>query len=160
MNKAILTTAAMGALLATGGCTIFGKTDGASGGPDEFRVVTKAPLSVPPEYSLRPPAAGTTVPAEADLSRAPVAAAFGTTIGADASASERALVSAAGANATNPLIRSVVDYEEAGTVRKSRGDADTILTYREDGTVDDQATGGAAVTIARGKGEKTKLPGT
>ncbi|MGB3625817.1 MAG: DUF3035 domain-containing protein [Henriciella sp.] len=159
MKKAILTTAAMGALLASGGCSIFGNNGGPAG-PDEFRVVTKAPLSVPPEYSLRPPAAGTSVPAEADPSRAPVAAAFGTTIGEDASAVERALVEAAGANAVNPMIRSVIDYEEAGTVRKTRDDADQILTYQGDGTVDDNATGNEAVTIARGSGERIKLPGT
>ena len=26
--------------------------------PDEFRVVTKAPLTLPPDFSLRPPAPG------------------------------------------------------------------------------------------------------
>ncbi|WP_300376008.1 DUF3035 domain-containing protein [Henriciella sp.] len=158
MRRAILTMTAMGALLAAGGCSMFGNSG--PSGPDEFRVVTKAPLSVPPEYSLRPPAAGTSVPAEADPSRAPVSAAFGTSIGADASAVERALVSAAGANAVSPTIRSVVDYEQSGTVRKSREDADQIIGYRGDGTVEDNATGGGDVTIARGSGDKVKLPGT
>ena len=32
--------------------------------PDEFRVVSMAPLSVPPEYGLRPPAPGQPRPAE------------------------------------------------------------------------------------------------
>jgi len=32
--------------------------------PDEFRVVTKAPLTVPPDYSLRPPAPGEPRPQE------------------------------------------------------------------------------------------------
>jgi hypothetical protein len=32
--------------------------------PDEFRVVTKAPLVVPPEYALRPPAPGEPRPME------------------------------------------------------------------------------------------------
>ncbi|WP_370373743.1 DUF3035 domain-containing protein [Henriciella pelagia] len=159
MKKAILTSAAMGALLASGGCSVFGG-GGGSPGPDEFRVVTKAPLSVPPEYSLRPPTAGTTVPAEADPSRAPVATAFGTTIGQDASAVERALVAAAGANAVNPMIRSVIDYEEAGIVRKSREDADAILSSRGDASVEAAATGDAQVSIARGSGERIKLPGT
>ena len=85
MRQAFLGVAAMGALLATGGCSIFGGSG--PSGPDEFRVVTKAPLSVPPEYSLRPPSAGTTVPAEADPSRAPIASAFGTSMGLNASAS-------------------------------------------------------------------------
>ena len=31
---------------------------GTTGGPDEFRVVRKAPLTVPPEYNLRPPTLG------------------------------------------------------------------------------------------------------
>ena len=31
---------------------------GGSNSPDEFRVVKKAPLVVPPEYSLRPPEGG------------------------------------------------------------------------------------------------------
>ena len=32
--------------------------------PDEFRVVTKAPLVLPPDYSLRPPAPGEPRPQE------------------------------------------------------------------------------------------------
>ncbi len=32
--------------------------------PDEFRVVTKAPLVVPPDYALRPPAPGKPRPQE------------------------------------------------------------------------------------------------
>src|ERR1039458_2342053 len=32
--------------------------------PDEFRVVTKAPLVVPPDYALRPPAPGEPRPQE------------------------------------------------------------------------------------------------
>ncbi|WP_084397790.1 DUF3035 domain-containing protein [Henriciella aquimarina] len=155
MRQSFLTLAAMGALLATGGCLFGG---GGPSGPDEFRVVTKAPLSVPPEYSLRPPAAGTSVPAEADPTRAPVAAAFGSSIGENASAVERALVSAAGANAVNPMIRSMVDYEEAGTIRKTRDDADAILNSQ--GEVEDNATGNEQVTIARGSGDRIKLPGT
>jgi len=158
MKHAFLTAAAMGALLSAGGCSVFG--GGPPAGPDEFRVVTKAPLSVPPEYSLRPPPAGTSVPAEADPARAPVAAAFGTTIGADASAAERALVAAAGANAVSPTIRSVVDYEEAGTVRKPRSEADEILSAGTEAATEDSATGGGQVTIARGSGERIKLPGT
>ena len=156
MRQAFLTVAAMGALLATAGCL----GGGGPSGPDEFRVVTKAPLSVPPEYSLRPPPAGTSVPAEADASRAPVATAFGSTVGAGASAAERALVSAAGANATNPMIRSIVDYEESGTVRKASEDADQILGYEDTGPVEDSATGDGTVSIARGSGDRIKLPGT
>lgn len=163
-TQSILTMAAMSALLASAGCSLLpgGRGGGGGGqpGPDEFRVVTKAPLSVPPEYSLRPPRAGTSVPAEADPSVDGVVTAFGSSIGADASPAELALVRAAGAAATNPRIRAVVDYEEAGVVRKSREDSDQILSYTGDGQVSDSATGDAQVEIARGSGDRIKLPGT
>ena len=160
-KQSILTAAAMSMLLAAGGCSILpGGGGSGNAGPDEFRVVTKAPLSVPPEYNLRPPRAGTTVPAEADPTRDSTVAAFGTQLGQDASASELALVTAAGANAVNPRIRSIVDYEEAGLVRKTTDDADQILSYTGDGAVSDSATGDQPVSIGRGSGERLKLPGT
>ena len=155
MRRAFVTMSAMGAILAVTGCL-----GGTASGPDEFRVVTKPPLSVPPEYSLRPPPAGTSIPTEADPTRTPVAAAFGSSTGANASAVERALVAAAGANAVSPSIRSVVDYEEAGTVRKSRADSDQILSYQGEGAVSDSATGGEEVSISSGNPNRVKLPGT
>ena len=36
--------------------------------PDEFQVVRRAPLILPPDYSLRPPAPGTTGPVNQDTS--------------------------------------------------------------------------------------------
>ena len=156
-----LTLAALGLAFAAGGCSLLpGGGGGGDAGPDEFRVVTKAPLSVPPEYSLRPPRAGSSVPREADTSRETTVTAFGTNIGADASPVERALVDAAGANATDPRIRAIVDYEEGRLVRKTSEDADQILSSTPDGAVADSATGDAEVSIARGSGNRIKLPGT
>ena len=131
---------------------------------DEFRVVTKAPLTVPPDYSLRPPTPGQALPAEVLEERATITA-FGTTIGVNATAGERALISAANANAVSPVIRSQVDFEEAGMLRKSTSIADRVLFWRDDEenqavVASDSATGGAAVTIAQGSGQRVKLPGT
>lgn len=57
-----------GALLAAVGLTGCNSARGALGmtkvTPDEFRVVTKAPLVVPPDYALRPPALGEPRPQE------------------------------------------------------------------------------------------------
>ena len=147
-----LTLAALGLAFAAGGCSLLpGGGGGGDAGPDEFRVVTKAPLSVPPEYSLRPPRAGSSVPREADTSRETTVTAFGTNIGADASPV---------ANATDPRIRAIVDYEEGRLVRKTSEDADQILSSTPDGAVADSATGDAEVSIARGSGDRIKLPGT
>lgn len=165
MKHPLLILAAGAALAASAACTSSGNSGGAT--PNEFRVVTKAPLSVPPEYSLRPPPAGTTIPAEVEGARTGSPTAFGTVLGQDASAAERALVAAAGANAANPAIRTQVDYEETRAIRKSGSVADRILFWRKDKPEDlasaatDNATGDQQVTIERSKdGPRIKLPGT
>lgn len=134
---------------------------GGSNSPDEFRVVKKAPLVVPPDYNLRPPEAGSGVPFEVDPSRAGAASAFGLDIGRNASFSERALITAAGASAVSPVIREQVDWEEARVIRKSPSVSETVIGWEggEDGAAD-SATGGQEVTIQRGSGDRLKLPGT
>lgn len=161
MKKTTLLTIAVGSALAVTGCQSL---NSAPTSPDEFRVVTKAPLVVPPDYNLRPPQAGQAQPFEVDATRAGVATAFGTTVGADASLSERALVAAAGANAVSPIIREQVDYEEAKIIRKSTSVSDRVMFWRKGGEEDtggDSATGDQPVTIERGNGkDRVKLPGT
>jgi len=45
--------------LAMPACTTLAKASGArKTTPNEFNILTKAPLVVPPEYNLRPPAGG------------------------------------------------------------------------------------------------------
>ncbi len=83
MKKTILMLAAGLAIAMTSACSSLSNR---SNSPDEFRVVKKAPLIVPPDYSLRPPTPGQAQPFEVDPARAGIASAFGTTVGADASA--------------------------------------------------------------------------
>ena len=45
-------------VLASSALTACGLAGGPSPGPDEFAVVTRAPLSLPPDYGLRPPRRG------------------------------------------------------------------------------------------------------
>jgi ABC-type phosphate/phosphonate transport system substrate-binding protein len=163
MNKTLPLLAAGAALMAAAACSSTGNSGAVT--PDEFRVVTKPPLSLPPGYSLRPPAPGTTIPAEVEGTGS--VAAFGTVIGQSASAAERALVAAAGANAVNPAIRAQVDFEETRAIRKSPSIADRVLFWRADNPEDaesalnDNATGSQPVTIRQtGGGRRIKLPGT
>lgn len=161
MNKTLILLAASACTVALGACTSSSGTR--ANAPDEFRVVKKAPLVVPPEYNLRPPTPGQAQPFEVDEARTSSASAFGTTIGADASASERALVAAAGANSVNPIIRELVDYEEARIIRKSPSVSDQVIAWQptEGETVSDSATGDEPVEIERGSGgQRIKLPGT
>lgn len=51
--------------LVLGGCSVIGDQLGlGKQSPDEFTVVTRAPLALPPDYSLRPPDPGTQRPQE------------------------------------------------------------------------------------------------
>src|SRR5438046_3446381 len=79
--------------------------------PDEFRVVTKAPLVLPPDYSLRPPAPGEPRPQELLPESAARAALLGQREGLVRSDGEKMLVSRAGVDHADPLIRYVVDDE-------------------------------------------------
>ncbi|MEO1399071.1 MAG: DUF3035 domain-containing protein [Pseudomonadota bacterium] len=156
MKTALIVSTFFAGILVSG-CAALGGTNS----PDEFRVVKKAPLVIPPEYSLRPPEAGAGTPFEVDESRAGTASAFGTDIGQNASAVERALVAAADANAVSPVIRQQVDWEEANVIRKSQSVSDRVVN--SDGseqTGPDSATGGGEIQISRGSGERLKLPGT
>jgi len=53
------------AALVLGGCSVLGDQLGlGKQSPDEYTVVTRAPLALPPDYSLRPPDPGTQRPQE------------------------------------------------------------------------------------------------
>ncbi|MBY9068429.1 DUF3035 domain-containing protein [Hyphomonas sp. WL0036] len=165
MKKTLPLIAAGLALGVTAACSSNGNAGGAT--PDEFRVVTKPPLAIPPNYSLRPPAPGTSIPAEVEIATSGTTAAFGAGLGQQASASERALVASAHANAVNPAVRAQVDYEETKAIRKSPSIADRILFWRKNNPEDaasaasDNATGNQTVVIEQaGGGSRIKLPGT
>jgi hypothetical protein len=143
--------------------------------PDEFRVVRKAPLTVPPDYNLRPPAPGESRPTELQPDAAARVAVFGTDIGREASQGERLFIAAAGGEATDRAVRQQVDYDAAQTLRKNRNFADVILNFgktpreplvdasaeaerlRTEEEITKEVTGGGTVLIRRKN--SSKLPG-
>jgi hypothetical protein len=92
--------------------------------PDEFAVVSRAPLSMPPDYGLRPPAPGTRRPQELAPRQAARKAVFSNT-GAKPKANpkggfssgESAILNRAGALNANPNIRRTVDSESTALVQ-------------------------------------------
>lgn len=111
--------------------------------PDEFAVVTRAPLSMPPDYGLRPPTPGAerpqekTVRAEArDILLRNSRTASGDAI-EDAVSSgrfsqgEAALLSRAGALNADPAIRQTVNRESTAIAEASTGMLDKVLFWRE-----------------------------
>jgi hypothetical protein len=147
----LLAALVVGLPLATGGCSGLKETLGLSKqSPDEFKVVSRAPLSMPPDYNLRPPTPGAPRPQEGSPRDQAAAAVFqysNTTSGslpADAippvgegesetaqSSGESALLQSAGAAGVDPNIRQLVDSETAEDEANSRTLADTLTFWRE-----------------------------
>ncbi|HEY3846169.1 MAG TPA: DUF3035 domain-containing protein [Acetobacteraceae bacterium] len=115
MLAALLLTGSTLALASCGNGDTLSRTFGLTrDAPDEFMVTTRAPLSMPPDFSLRPPRPGAPRPMEqsertqAEEALAPQTA-LGTPQGGD-SPGQDALVQAAGPSASNQ-IRQQVDAD-------------------------------------------------
>jgi hypothetical protein len=100
--------------------------------PDEFRVVTKAPLVVPPDYALRPPAPGQPRPQELQPESQARVALMGQRQAEQRSDGEKLLVAKAGADKADPLIRYVIDDEFGAVAHKERPFADRVMFWRKD----------------------------
>lgn len=149
--------------------------------PDEFRVVSKAPLTLPPDYSLRPPEPGEPRPQELQPESAARQALEGQREGEVRSDGEKILVAKAGADRADPLIRYVVDDEFGNLAHKDKSFADWVMFWKPgqqstpagagdpdqsqpiDPAVEEQRvkslTGGHTIVIARKGPSKSKLPG-
>jgi hypothetical protein len=146
--------------------------------PDEFRVVTKAPLVVPPDYALRPPAPGEPRPQELQPESAARTALLGEREAQVRTDGEKLLVAKAGAEKADPLIRYVVDDEFGDISHKEKSFADRVMFWRGDkaaapagqdtaAPVDADAeqkriaglTGAKPVVIQRAENRRLKLPG-
>ncbi|MBX7536500.1 DUF3035 domain-containing protein [Qipengyuania sp. GH1] len=97
--------------------------------PDEFAVQRQAPLVVPPDFNLTPPAAGAPRPAEGTAAEQTLEALFGGP--ADRSAVETSALDRAGA--AEPGIRSSVGSEDTNTVAKGTVTRDIIAAPEGDG---------------------------
>ena len=183
----VATLGALAVVVATGlaGCQSASKALGMSKVvPDEFRVVTKAPLVVPPDYALRPPAPGKPRPQELQPESAARNALLGQRDAETRTDGEKLLVAKAGADKADPLIRYVVDDEFGDVAHKEKSFADRVMFWRADkktptaetpaGATDNtpapidaaaeqeriaKLTGGKPVLIQREQSHKIKLPG-
>lgn len=188
MRLRLLTAACLLAGAATlSGCGTASRALGVSKvTPDEFRVVTKAPLVVPPDYALRPPAPGEPRPQELQPESAARVALLGERNAEARSEGEKLFVTKAGADKADPLIRYVIDDEFGSIAHKDKSFADWVMFWRHGkppaapaapadmvqaaetpAPIDPQAeaerikglTGNQRVIIARKGSGRVKLPG-
>ncbi|BDI59713.1 DUF3035 domain-containing protein [Qipengyuania nanhaisediminis] len=124
LKTAILLVSGSAMLAACGGSGIFNRER-----PDEFAVQRQAPLVVPPDFSLTPPAPGAPRPAEGTASEQALEALFGGP--APRSAIETSALDRAGS--ADPGIRSTVGDTGTNTVAKGRVTRDIIAAPEGDG---------------------------
>ena len=110
--------------------------------PDEFKVVSQAPLSLPPDYNLRPPEPGIPRPQEGTTSQQAKNAIFrlqqpeaGTLEpkieSDDRSIAELSLLKAAGASQADPNIRRIIDAETLRLNSESDDFLEALVFWRD-----------------------------
>lgn len=119
--------------------------------PDEFTVLQRAPLSVPPDFALRPPQPGAVRPQEGSEQDRARDALLGRTaknprvyareLEANSSLSkgEKTVLTRAGANEADPQIRDTVDRETSTLTKEMQSFTDYLVFW------EDRSYQGAAV---------------
>jgi hypothetical protein len=134
------------ALAALGGCSGVRENLGlVRKPPDEFTVVRKPPLVIPPNFSLRPPRTGTEAAEEVDVARRARSALIGDTARQPAAAvrpaggstGEQALLTRARAAGVDPTIRDVINRETLLVEERDRSFVDRLIFWRRDNVVGD-----------------------
>jgi len=113
--------------------------------PDEFRVVARAPLSLPPNFTLRPPEPGAVRPQDGTATQqarqaifrtsqskslSPALASTSVSSTQGRSAGEQSLLKAAGADNLELDIRALVN-KEADSLRDDQGFLEALVFWRD-----------------------------
>lgn len=104
--------------------------------PDEFAVVRRAPLSVPPNFDLRPPRPGERAVPQIDPRETSRTAVFGVNDGGlprpvGDTAGEESLLNTLKITTVDPSIRQKVDQESAVLASDQRGFVETLMFWRD-----------------------------
>jgi hypothetical protein len=143
MTRAVfLGSALLAATAALGGCTDLSRALGlVKTPPDEFTVVAATPLTLPPDYGLRPPRSSSDKPLGAtptDKARQTVFGVPGAkTEGPGAidpnsplSPGEQALLAQAKAGEVDPAVRARVDQESKQALDQDKGFIDSLMFWK------------------------------
>lgn len=156
-NKYSLLLVALLAAVSVSACSNAKETLGLTrSAPDEFAVVKRAPLEMPPDYGLRPPKPGAPRPQEQAMEEQAREAVFGGDQGARKAApanGEAALLQEAGAYETDPNIRGVVDKEANVVDNSKKPVVQRLLGLKRPGSEEDEGVLNPKKEAARLKGE-------
>ncbi|HLY56978.1 MAG TPA: DUF3035 domain-containing protein [Stellaceae bacterium] len=154
-----------------GGCTDFRRALGIEKAPpDEFTVVQNAPLTLPPDYGLRPPHSATGKPATPAPMEQAREAVFkvgqhpaNTSDSSSLTSGEQALLVKAGALNADSSIRATVDAETQQVATASDSFVDSLLFWRSPptpaaGTPVDAAGEAKRVEVDQAEGKSAVQP--
>ncbi len=127
--RAVLGVAALG-IVATGCASNGGALGSTKNAPDEFAVVTKAPLTLPPDFALRPPRPGDPRPQEKSPSERAKQLMLGDETKAPPSDGELALIQSAGALTVDSNIRAILAAENGGWAEKDDSLSNRVMFWR------------------------------
>jgi hypothetical protein len=119
LSRLALSLALAGTAAALSGCSsIRDAMGGTKAPPDEFAILTAAPLIVPPDYNLRPPEPGAPARNQADPATAARSALYtgspeaaAAALGSTYSDGEKSLLARSGASNVDPSIRRTIATE-------------------------------------------------
>jgi hypothetical protein len=146
------------ALLALSACQDVKKELGVGrNSPDEFMVVKRAPLTLPPDYDLRPPAQGSTPPA-ADASnqvKTLMGAQDADAANAPKGTAEQEILQKMGADKANPDIRTVISQENGYLAVKNQALVDKLIFWNNDQSAEEDNIPDSVVN-AKAEAERLK----
>jgi hypothetical protein len=176
MRRTTLTPAALIAVvtLALGGCSAFENIGGGKKvSPDEFKIVSHSPLTMPPNAELRPPKPGEPRPQEvtpADQAKEALSPALAGRVQqrvagqppvTPGGASEQALVSKASAGGVDPNIRAVVNKDTKVISDNDKSFIDSLIFWQDkppSGTIIDPTKEQQRIRDAQASGQPSTTP--
>jgi hypothetical protein len=175
MRRTSLTPVALIAIvpLALGGCSAFENLGGGKKvSPDEFKIVSHSPLTMPPNAELRPPRPGEPRPQEvtpADQAKEALSPALAGRVQDRVSGkpqtgpggAEQALVSKASAGGVDPNIRGVVNKDTKTLSDSNKTFIDSLIFWQEkppSGTIIDPSKEQQRIRDSQASGQPSNAP--
>lgn len=100
--------------------------------PDEFMVVKRAPLTLPPDYDLRPPSSDSAPPAALAANQAKSQLLGTTDAPAEKGSADTALLAKMGAENASPDIRNTIDKDNGYLALQNKKLVDKLVFWQED----------------------------
>ncbi|MDF3023548.1 MAG: hypothetical protein K0R10_909 [Alphaproteobacteria bacterium] len=118
--------------------------------PDEFMVVKRAPLTMPPDYDLRAPSPDSLPPASEASNQAKAALMGDNTVTAQKGSAEDALLQKMGAENADPSVRTAINRENGVIELENRKLVDKLIFWSD-------KPGEAPSSVVDAKQEKQRL---